>query len=186
MAVVPGGGQFADIVKRYRKEWPLMPESAYQMALLAMLQNAFLLKDLGGLALVSSFKEARAQMELGLVPVIVPSSDILDQTIFADRDISRLSSDAVAAYCSLALRAGFIKATDVDGIYDKDPHLYDDATLLGEVSAEELVYRTCLDTGTPRIISKYQIPTWVVNGKHPERIRQVMAGESFVGTTIRP
>ena len=185
MTVVPGGGEFVDLLKKYRIAYEVAAESAYAIALLAMQQNAFLLKDLGGLALVWSLEEARAKMELGLVPVFAPSNRDLDPALFGDPDMYELSSDAVAAYCALALRGGLIKVTDVDGIYDRDPHVYSDAVLLNETSAEELVDRTCFDTGTPRIISKYEIPAWVVNGKVPDRIRQVMAGELFVGTTLR-
>ena len=49
--VVPGGGPFADQVRRAQKRWFFDDKTAHKMALLAMRQYGLLLANIGGLAL---------------------------------------------------------------------------------------------------------------------------------------
>jgi molybdenum storage protein len=79
---------------------------------------------------------------------------------------------------------------DVDGLYDRDPKLHDDAAFIPEVSVAELKERN-LDTlpfervlldllEDARLLHSFQI----VNGRRPETISAALAGE-HVGTIVR-
>jgi isopentenyl phosphate kinase len=60
-----------------------------------------------------------------------------------DWNYSVCSGDAVAAYLSQALDASrLLFATDVDGVCTRDPHLYEDAELLRELSITDIVQHT--------------------------------------------
>jgi uridylate kinase len=89
----------------------------------------------------------------------------------------------------------YIIATNVDGIYDKDPNKHSDAQQLTEVSIDKLIetYGTQWDTAGKnvvidgpalQIIKQVRIPTFVVNGKRLDQLEKAITQQPFDGTTI--
>ncbi len=89
----------------------------------------------------------------------------------------------------------FVIATNVDGIYDKDPNKYSDAKQLKEVSIDQLVEEhgtdwksagknVVIDGPALEIIKKANILTYVVNGKRLDQLEKALSGKSFDGTKI--
>jgi isopentenyl phosphate kinase len=113
-----------------------------------------------------------AWQDLGVPVVSVPTHDVVVQrcgrihsvhmepihTILSDKSIPVLcgdivpdtewnysvcSGDAVAAYLSHAISASrLLFATDIDGVCTKDPHMYEDAELLCDVSIGDIMHHT--------------------------------------------
>ena len=106
------------------------------------------------------------------------------------------STDLVGAELAEKTKAvRFVNATNVDGIYDKDPHKYPDARQLKEVTIDHLIqtYGTTWDAAGKNVImdgpalaviKKAHIPTFVVNGKRLDELEKALMGQSFNGTTI--
>ncbi len=106
------------------------------------------------------------------------------------------STDTVGAELAEKTNAiRFVNATNVDGIYDKDPNKYKNAKQLKEVSIDLLIdkYGTkwgaagkniFMDEPALDIIKKSKIPTFVVNGKRFDQLEKAMRGQPFDGTTI--
>jgi len=106
------------------------------------------------------------------------------------------STDMVGA--ELAEKVGadlFIIATNVDGIYDKDPNKYDDAKQLEKVKIDDLIknYGTnwesagknmVIDGPALEIMKKAKLLTYVVNGKRLDQLENAITGRSFDGTKI--
>lgn len=86
-------------------------------------------------------------------------------------------------------RAIFI--TDVDGIYDKNPKLHEDARLLKSIEEEATFEETVADvTGgiggklkTVREMRKFVKEIYILNGREPSRIRE-LGTKDFLGTMI--
>lgn len=107
------------------------------------------------------------------------------------------STDFVGAELASELNADlFMIATNVDGVYDKDPRKYDDATLLSLISAQELLKKygsawnaagsnMVVDGPALQKIHDEHINTVVINGSNIDTIKKVLDGQSFHGTTIR-
>ena len=107
------------------------------------------------------------------------------------------STDLVGA--ELAEKSGadrFIIATNVDGIYDKDPNKYDDATQLKEITVKELIkkYGTkwnaagsniVIDGPALEVINKIKIPTFIVNGTRLDQLEKAITNQNFEGTRIK-
>ena len=107
------------------------------------------------------------------------------------------STDAVAA--EVAERVGadkLIIATNVDGVYDKDPNLYSDAKMFDEITIDELIRisgdlqwnkagkNMVIDGLALQIIKHSKIPTFVINGKKTRNIEDLLKNELFIGTKI--
>jgi uridylate kinase len=106
------------------------------------------------------------------------------------------STDLVGA--ELAEKSGadrFIIATNVDGIYDKDPNKYDDAKQLKKISIKELIkkYGTkwnvagsniVIDGPALEVIDKIGIPTFIVNGCRLDQLEKAITNQDFEGTRI--
>ncbi len=106
------------------------------------------------------------------------------------------STDMVSAELAEKIMAvRFVNATNVDGIYDKDPHKYPDAQQIREISVQDLIqkYGTTWDSAGKNvvidgpalaIIKRAKIPTSIVNGKRLDQLENALTGQSFSGTTI--
>jgi uridylate kinase len=106
------------------------------------------------------------------------------------------STDTVGAELAEKTHAiRFVNATNVDGIFDKDPKKFKDARQLKEVSIDQLIaqYGTkwgaagkniFMDEPALGIIKRAKIPTFVVNGKRLGQLENAMLGQPFDGTTI--
>jgi len=89
----------------------------------------------------------------------------------------------------------FIIATNVDGVYDKDPNKHKDACFLKEISIESLLSQygnswdsagknTVIDGPALQKIKDYQIPTAVVDGRNIKEMKNIINNTSFHGTKI--
>jgi uridylate kinase len=105
------------------------------------------------------------------------------------------TTDTVAALIGERMNCDLlIKATDQEGIYDKDPRKHADATLLKNISFEELSdvfaenkhkagIHQILDPEAVKILKRKRVKVVVVNGFKPENILAVVEGR-HVGTLI--
>ena len=107
------------------------------------------------------------------------------------------STDMVGAELSEKINAcKFIIATNVDGVFDKDPNKYSDAKRLKEVSIKQLISEHGTDWGSAgknvvidgpalTIIDRAKIPTFVLNGKRLNQLEKAITDQSFDGTVIK-
>ena len=106
------------------------------------------------------------------------------------------STDLVGAELAEKTNAiRFVNATNVNGIYDKDPNTYKDAKQLKEVSIDRLIeqYGTTwgaagknifMDEPALEVIKRGKIPTFIVNGKQLDELEKALSGQPFDGTRI--
>lgn len=96
------------------------------------------------------------------------------------------TTDTAAALRSTEIRAdALLKATNVDGVYDRDPKIYPDARRYTQLSHEE-AFRSRLkvmDMTAFSLAMENGIPIVVFDLNTPGNIRRVMLGES-VGTIV--
>ena len=107
------------------------------------------------------------------------------------------STDMVGAELAYKVSAvKYIIATNVDGIYTKDPNKYKDAKKILEISIKDLIKKYGTDWKTAGknividgpaldIIYKKNIPTFVLNGNKLSEINNVIENKKFNGTIIK-
>ena len=97
------------------------------------------------------------------------------------------TTDTAAALRALEIDADIVfKATNVDGVYDKDPHKFDDAVKYGTLTFNEVLSNDLkvMDGTAASLCRDNGIPILVFNLDHPENIVKAVQGEN-VGTVVR-
>ncbi|HIE34164.1 MAG TPA: delta 1-pyrroline-5-carboxylate synthetase [Candidatus Altiarchaeales archaeon] len=182
--IVPGGGEFADLVRKIDNKFSLFPELSHRMAILAMEQTGHLLLNFS-----DRFRALHSLDKIGNIegiPILMPTHLLLSRN-----DLSaswNITSDSIALYISSLVNSEkLILLKDVDGIYDRDPKKEKDARLIPELCAKELkmIKQSCVDKGFPELLTKYGIEVFIINGKYPERVKNAIGGKEFRGTIIK-
>jgi 5-(aminomethyl)-3-furanmethanol phosphate kinase len=186
IAVVPGGAEFADTVRKFDEKYGLSKTATHKMAILAMDQYGLFLSDITPDSYVCyGLQEIIQSKKKGRLPIFLPS-----QFMFRDDSLEKswnVTSDTIAAYIAKKLCAEkVVLVKDVDGIFLKDPKA-EDSKLLETLSAKELQSwnkATSVDKALPKMLLENKMQCYVVNGKHLERIRDILENKKTVYTKI--
>ncbi|MPZ72263.1 MAG: UMP kinase [Nitriliruptorales bacterium] len=98
------------------------------------------------------------------------------------------STDTAAAQRALEIGAdAILKGTKVDGVYDKDPHQFDDAVRFDDLSLREALSRglKVMDATAISLCMDNKLPIIVFELMREGNIRRVVAGEA-IGTLVHP
>ena len=116
-----------------------------------------------------------------------------EERLFGDNDM------LLAVVEVLCQASKLIILSDIDGLYNKDPRLFPDAKLISTIDCiDEKLYESAGGSGSSRgrggMITKLQAATLAVNqgidtistnGKHPEKIYDILEGKKvctkFIG-----
>lgn len=105
------------------------------------------------------------------------------------------STDAVSAILAEYIHADkLINLTSVDGMYTKDPNKFDDAELISEITATDLLdflngkdmkagTYEFFDTTAVQMIKRSDLETIIANGYEPENLIKAINGED-IGTKV--
>lgn len=131
---------------------------------------------------------------MGCIPIVNENDSVSFEEIeFGD-------NDALSAYVAVLCHAdALVILSDIDGLYDSDPHKNSDARLISVVErVDEKILGYAGGAGSNRgtgglvtklhaaeIVTKSGIPMFIVNGKEPEIIYGLVDGKC-VGTYFMP
>jgi len=96
------------------------------------------------------------------------------------------TTDSAAALRAVQIDAEvMIKATQVDGVYDRDPRKFPDAEFFETITPEEVISMglQVMDAASAEILGRKKIPIIVLNLHQPGNLLKALAGEP-VGTLI--
>jgi 5-(aminomethyl)-3-furanmethanol phosphate kinase len=187
LIVVPGGGEFADIVRMHDKKFDLPQQISHRMAILAMDQYGLLLSTLMPRSVVmDKIEYLQEGLTLHQLIVFLPSS-----FLFCDKSLNNswdVTSDSIAVYIAQKLGNGkAVLVTDVDGIFTGNPKKSIDAKLLTRISGQDLLMmpeRTSVDRFLPKLLLNQKIECFVVNGLFPDRVISIIDGKETLCTKI--
>jgi len=107
------------------------------------------------------------------------------------------STDMVGAELAEKAKASrYIIATNVDGVYDKDPNKYPDAKQIKEISINKLIEEhgtdwsmagknVVIDGPALKIIKRAKLSTFILNGKRLGQLELALLNKNFDGTKIK-
>ncbi len=99
-----------------------------------------------------------------------------------------LTTDTAAVSLALEMECGVVlKATKVDGVYDKDPHAHDDATKFQEIAYQQAVenpHIKVMDKAALGLGMEHNLPIVIFDSTQADNIVRIAKGEP-VGTLIK-
>jgi len=174
---VIGGGEFANLIRKYDNEIEFSEDVTHETAIDAMDILAKLLNDkLAFTDICYTIEEAIGISDLKKIPIMICSDILKENEPFAHSwDVT---SDSIAAYIASLLNAKLLIATNVNGIYTKDPSL-SGAELINEIDVNKLLTfdESSIDLMLPTLLIEYGLDCYVVNGEFPERVLSIMGNE---------
>lgn len=187
MGIVVGGGNFW----RGRSSGAMDRTRADHIGMLATAMNALAVAD----CLESLGLEVRVQTAIAMQQVAEP--------YIRNRAVRHLEKGRVVIFgcgtgnpffstdTASSLRAAeidadvMLKATMVDGVYDKDPHKYPDAVKYDTLDLDEVIVKhlAVMDSTSAAMCKDNNIPIIVFNLDRPDNIYDAVMGEN-VGTLV--
>ena len=98
------------------------------------------------------------------------------------------STDTAASLRAAEINADVVfKATMVDGVYDKDPHKYDDAVKYDTLTVSEVLAKNLgvMDATAASMCKDNHLPMLVFDLSDPQNIVRAVSGED-IGTLVLP
>ena len=187
VAIVVGGGNFW----RGRSSEQMDRVTADHMGMLATLMNALALSDAleqaGAVTRVLSAIEVRQMCETYIRKRAVRHLEKGRIVIFAcGTGNPYFSTDTGAALRATEINADvFLKATMVDGVYDKDPHVYPDAKRFERISHDEVLRLNLkvMDATAAALCRDNNTKILVFSMKDPKNIVRIAEGADL-GTLV--
>jgi aspartokinase-like uncharacterized kinase len=168
--IVLGGGEFANLIRRYNDEIDFSDEVNHWTAIDCMDIIAKLVNDkVDSARLAYSIEEVCEISDEGFTPIFVVSKFLRDEDPFeCSWDVT---SDSIAAYVSHLLNANLLIVTNVNGIYTQEPK-EPGSTFISKIDATTLLtfQESSIDVMLPSLLLKFGTNCYVVNGKYPERV----------------
>ena len=168
--IVLGGGEFANLIRKYDSEINFSQETNHWTAIDCMDIIAKLVNDkVESTKLAYSIDDAIAISDEGFTPIFVVSKFLREDDPFeCSWDVT---SDSIAAYISHLLNANLLIVTNVNGIYTQEPK-EPGSTFISKIDAKTMLNfpESSIDVMLPTLLLKFGTNCYVVNGKCPERV----------------
>lgn len=168
--IVLGGGEFANLIRKYDSEISFSQETNHWTAIDCMDIIAKLVNDkVDSTKLAYSIGEAKKISDDGFTPIFIVSEFLRSEDPFeCSWDVT---SDSIAAYVSHLLNANLLIVTNVNGIYTQEPK-EPGSTFISKIDAKNMLnfQESSIDVMLPSLLLKFGTNCYVVNGKYPERV----------------
>jgi aspartokinase-like uncharacterized kinase len=175
LLVVPGGAGFADAVRDADRRFGLRPATAHRMAILGMEQFGRLLGDLIPGAVLSTELAGG-----GRTTVLLPAALPLDELPAS----WAVTSDSIAAWAADRVGAGrLVLLKAADGLYADWPAHGERIARLSVAELAEL-RSGGVDEHLPAVLRDASFETWVIGGRDPARLAELLDRGATAGTRI--
>ncbi len=168
--IVLGGGEFANLIRKYDSEINFSEETNHWAAIDCMDVISKLVNDkVDSTKLVYTIDEANEISNDGFTPIFVVSEFLRKEDFFTcSWDVT---SDSIAAYVSHLLNANLLIVTNVNGIYTQEPKEAG-STFISKIDAKTLLnfQESSIDVMLPSLLLEFGTNCYVVNGKYPDRV----------------
>jgi aspartokinase-like uncharacterized kinase len=180
LLVVPGGAWFADAVRDADRRFALPAMTSHHMAVLGMEQFGWLLGELiPGAARCDDPADA-AQRKAGHTAVLMPAALTLEGL----PTTWQVTSDSIAAW--VAGQAGasrLVLVKEVDGLYGQWPAQGDPIARMTPAELADL-RPAGVDAHLATVLAAATFETWVISGRDPARLAQLLEAGTTLGTQI--
>jgi len=179
IVIIPGGGEFANVVRKIDKALNISNSLSHKLAIKCMDLIGEVYAEIGNIKAYDTLFNLKREIEKEKIAILLPSKVLLSTDI-AEHSWA-ITSDSLSLYIGKLLDVReVIIATDVDGIYDKFPG----GKLLNIINANDIKGLTSVDETFPILLKQFKMNAYVVNGKYPERVIDILEGKHNIYTKI--
>ena len=168
--IILGGGEFANLIRKYDAEQEFSQEVNHWTAIDCMDIMAKLVDDkVESAKLAFTVDEIEEISNEGFTPIFIVSQFLKTEDPFeCSWDVT---SDSIAAYVAHLLNAKLLIVTNVNGIYTQEPK-EPGSTFISKIDATTLLtfQESSIDVMLPSLLLEFGTNCYVVNGKFPERV----------------
>ncbi len=176
LLVVPGGAWFADAVRDADLRFGLPAATSHHMAVLGMEQFGWLLSEL----IPGAVRSAQPRANGRGTTVLLPAAPVLDGLPAS----WQVTSDSIAAWVAGRAGAGrLVLVKEVDGLFAQWPAQGDP---IARMTVAELarIRPAGVDEHMPTVLAGASFETWVISGRDPRRLAELLEHGATVGTRI--
>jgi aspartokinase-like uncharacterized kinase len=177
LLVVPGGAGFADAVRDADRRFGVSPAASHRMAILGMEQFGWLLGDLiPGAVRCAGLPRVRAGRTTVLLPAALPLDGLPASW--------GVTSDSIAAWVAGQIGAErLVLVKGVDGLF---AHWPPRGEPLARLTVAELAGLRAggVDEFLPAVLESAHFETWVIGGRDPARLAELLDRGTTAGTRI--
>ena len=159
-----------------RDRLALPATTSHHMAVLGMEQFGWLLSEL----IPGAERSAEARGGAGRTTVLLPGALALDALPAS----WQVTSDSIAAWVAVRAGAGrLVLVKEVDGLFAEWPA---QGAHIARMTAAELaaLAPAGVDDHLPTVLERASFETWVISGRDPERLVELLERGATVGTLI--
>ncbi|MCR5026501.1 MAG: delta 1-pyrroline-5-carboxylate synthetase [Methanobrevibacter sp.] len=168
--IILGGGEFANLIRRYDSSENFSSEATHYTAIDCMdIVSKLVCDKVDSAKLAYSLKEAEEIASKNLTPIFIVSEFLKNKDPFeCSWDVT---SDSIAAYVSNCLNANLLIVTNVNGIYTREP-TEEGSKLISKIDAKKLLTfeESSIDLMLPSLLLEFGTNCYVVNGMYPKRV----------------
>ncbi|MHA1784980.1 MAG: amino acid kinase family protein [Candidatus Helarchaeota archaeon] len=183
--IITGGGELADIIRKYYEFYSLSDNDAHWMAIntqdmLARIVNSLLKKSV----LINHLSQIENLLSIQ-IPVIEPSNILkMYDELPHSWDVT---GDSIAIFIAKKLHINnVILIKDVDGLFESYNLDESSRKLLKRVDIDQIkvLQTSCIDKYSIELLKGSNINCFLVNGFHPDRILSILTEKDTIYTKI--
>lgn len=163
--IVPGGGPYADLVRRAQSKWGFSDHHAHHMALQAMDQFGHLLVALEPRLMIAT-SEPQLRGQLSRREAVVCMSPLYLADKVEQEESWDVTADSIALLLAQQLRASALVLLKSIG------------AAAGSHQAATLSQRGIIDKAFPRYLTRALLPVWWLGPDNPAQARNIFEGGS--------
>ncbi len=187
--IIPGGGDYANLVRRDYTDYQLSEDTVHWMAILGENILGFLLLEYSIFGVpVFTIDEIHKALDDFRIPVLMPFRYLFEHDPLEHS--WEITSDSIASYFASVLKVNqLILLKDVDGIYSHDPKdpSKDQPEFISNLSLNNTDFsnlQSCIDVSLPVLLKKYRQTCYIINGLYPDRLYKLLHHEQTIYTKI--
>ena len=180
IVLVNGGGELANKLREYDQINHYSSDTNHWMAIKCMDIIAGLISDkYENVILVDNFDNIKEAHENNKIPLVL-TYDLLKRIDPLEHTWD-VTSDSIACWICSQLNAKLLILTNVNGIYNGNI-CNSNKKLIEKISANELLIfeETSVDKCLPKLLIKYNLDCFVLNGKYPDRLLALTSSDSKI------
>ncbi|MCI5867264.1 MAG: delta 1-pyrroline-5-carboxylate synthetase [Methanosphaera sp.] len=168
IVLVNGGGDLANKIRDYNLEFNYSDDVNHWCAIRCMdILGKLICDKFDDIIAIKSFDEIDKVHKMGKIPLIL-AYELMRQLDPLEHSWD-VSSDSIACWVASEINAKLLILTNINGIYNGDIYSAN-RKLIKYISANELLLfdETCVDKCLPKLLLKYEVDCFIINGKRPE------------------